>query len=464
MSSGSAVGDLGPFHEQGLFYRGGAIQLAWGGWFAALGQRDFPKFPPGITLANRDSLASTALAGHWMEDLSALASKPTDLTALPIAGIGDAPGGQATDWDDFVRRKPNDPAWGAMHLLQGNDKIGVPALWVMSAHDLGVGPQLAAFEHAIGAGAVKGIGEEQRAIITPLGHCSAQTETEQTLDGERLIGDARFPYLDVFTAWFDQRLRDAPSVATPLPRMQVYLPGADHWEQFDAWPPRSASTRFYLSSGHGANTRQGDGHLLRTRPVRTGLDKFTYDPVDPVPTVGGDVLLSGPPGSFDHATVENRKDVLVYTSEPLASALTAIGMVDVQLEVSSDAPDTDFTANLLDVAPDGKAYVLNGSIQRARWRNGYDREVPMLPGQVYRLRVGPFFVSNRFLPGHRIALEVSSSSVPRYERNMNTGGANFDEARGRPAMNSVHLGGDRASFLTIPLLNDASMKRAAPFH
>jgi predicted acyl esterase len=78
--------------------------------------------------------------------------------------------------------------------------------------------------------------------------------------------------------------------------------------------------------------------------------------------------------------------------------------------------------------------------------------------------VGPFFVSNRFLPGHRIALEVSSSSVPRYERNMNTGGANFDEARGRPAMNSVHLGGDRASFLTIPLLNDASMKRAAPFH
>ena len=461
MSSGSAVGALGPFHEQGLFYRGGAIQLLWGAWFAALGQRDFPKFPPGISVANRDSLASTALAGHWMEDMSALASKPTDLGALPVSGIGDAPGGQTTDWDDFVRRKPNDAAWSTMHLLGPNDKIGVPGLWVMSAHDLGVSPQLVAFEHAIGAGAVRGIGEQQRAIISPLGHCSAQTETQQTLDGERPIGDARFPYAEVFTRWFDERLRTEPSLPSPMPRMQVYLPGANRWERFDSWPVKSASTRFYLSSNAGANTSLGDGRLTRKRPGGRSEDKFKYDPADPVPSVGGDMLLSGLPGAFDHAGVEERKDILVYRSAPLTTALTVIGLVDVQLEVSSDAPDTDFTAHLLDVASDGKAYVLNGSIQRARWRDGYDHEVRMLPGEVYKLRVGPFFVTNRFLPGHRLALEVSSSSVPRYERNMNTGGANFDEVQGRPAINSVHVGGDHASFITLPIINETSTKLAS---
>jgi putative CocE/NonD family hydrolase len=138
--------------------------------------------------------------------------------------------------------------------------------------------------------------------------------------------------------------------------------------------------------------------------------------------------------------------------------MTVVGMAQLQLEVSSDAPDTDFTANLLDIAPDGKVYVLAGSIQRARWREGYDHEVHMSPGGIYPLRVGPFFVTNRFLRGHRVALEVSSSSVPRFERNMNTGGNNFNEVSGRPAVNEVHVGGAHPSFVTIPVVPDGLMK------
>lgn len=457
MSAGSSVGALGPFDEQGLFYRGGAIQLAWGAWFAALGQRDFPKFPEGITPGNRDALASAALAGSWMEDFKAMAANP-DLAGLPAATVGDAPGGQRTDWDDFVGRKPNDHAWSAMQLLRSADKIGVPALWVLNTHDIGVSQQLVAFEHAIGAGAVPGATEQQRAIISPLGHCSILTETERTVDGERAIGDARFPYIDVFTRWFDEKLRDAPAAAAPLPRLQVYVPGADRWQSFATWPPQSASLRFYLGSTRGANTRLGDGTLSPQQSRGDGQDRFTYDPNDPVPTVGGDALLSGPTGSLDHAAIETRRDVLVYATAPLGRPLTVIGMVDVQLEVSSDAPDTDFTANLVDVSADGKAYVLNGSIQRARWRDGYDREARMVPGGVYKLRVGPFFVSNRFLAGHRLALEVSSSSVPRFERNLNTGGANFAETAGKAALNAVHFGRAHPSFVTLPVIDEALLK------
>jgi len=458
MSAGSSVGALGPFDEQGLFYRGGAIQLAWGAWFAELGQRDFPKFPEGITPGNRDALASAALAGSWMEDFRAMAANPPDLARLPVAIVGDSPGGQRTDWDDFVRRRPHDPAWSAMQLLSGADKIGVPGLWVLNAHDIGAGQQLVAFEHAIAAGAVPGVSEQQRAIISPLGHCSVFAETEQTVDGERAIGDARLPYIDLFTRWFDERLQDAPATAPSLPRLQVYLPGADRWQNFAAWPPKYASRRFYLGSTRGANTRLGDGTLSARQARGDGRDRFVYDPGNPVPTVGGDGLLPGPPGSFDHSAIEMRKDVLVYATAPLDRPLTVIGMVDVRLEVSSDAPDTDFTANLVDVSPDGKAYVLSGSIQRARWRDGYDHEVRMMPGGVYKLRVGPFFVSNRFLPGHRLALELSSSSVPRFERNLNTGGDNFDETTGKVAITAVHFGRLHPSFVTLPVIDEALLK------
>jgi putative CocE/NonD family hydrolase len=392
-----------------------------------------------------------------MEDLAALAANPPDLGRLPVTVLGDAAGGQRTDWDDFVTRRPGDPAWDSLQLLSAADRIGVPALWVMNTHDLGVGPELAAFEHALGAGAVPGVAGEQRALISPLGHCSVYTETEHTVDGERAIGDARLPYLDLFTRWFDEKLKDAPAKSSALPRLQVYLPGADRWQSFADWPPKSVARRYYLASSRGANTRLGDGQLV-ARARRDGADRYRYDPRDPVPTVGGDALLSGPAGSLDHAALELRKDVLVYSTPPLAAPLTVIGMVDVALEVSSDAPDTDFTAHLVDVAPDGKAYVLNGSIQRARWREGYDHEVRMLPGGIYRLRVGPFFVSNRFLAGHRLALEVSSSSVPRYERNLNTGGSNADETEGRVADNVVHFGRLHPSFVTLPVIDAALVK------
>lgn len=158
-------------------------------------------------------------------------------------------------------------------------------------------------------------------------------------------------------------------------------------------------------------------------------------------------------GSFDQRPVESRQDVLVYTGEPLTEDLEVTGGIEVVLFVSSDARDTDFTAKLVDVEPDGTAWNLDETIKRVRYREGFDREVLMESGTVYELRFAPLMTSNVFRAGHRIRLEVSSSNYPRFARNLNTGGWNPDETGHAVATNSVHHGPGQASYVLLTTLD-----------
>jgi putative CocE/NonD family hydrolase len=163
--------------------------------------------------------------------------------------------------------------------------------------------------------------------------------------------------------------------------------------------------------------------------------------MNPVPSYGGNVCCTGnavQAGSFDQRRMEARDDILVYTTEPFTEGVELSGPVEVTLYLSSDARDTDLTVKLLDVYPDGRAYNLDESIQRIRYREGYDRIVWMQPGQVYQVEVGPLTTSNWFAPGHRLRIEVSSSNFPRFDRNLNTGGNNYDETTGVVARNRIH--------------------------
>jgi hypothetical protein len=165
--------------------------------------------------------------------------------------------------------------------------------------------------------------------------------------------------------------------------------------------------------------------------------------------VGG---LDADPGAFDQSDIERRDDVLVYTSSPLPEGLEVTGPVEAILYVSSSAPDTDFTAKLVDVYPDGRAFNIQEGVVRARFREGLEREVWMQPGEVYELRIDLEATSNYFAPGHRVRLEVSSSSFPRWERNLNTGGPNYDETRGVPARNRVHHSPRHPSHVVLPVI------------
>ena len=159
-------------------------------------------------------------------------------------------------------------------------------------------------------------------------------------------------------------------------------------------------------------------------------------------------------GSFDQQALEaSRQDILVYTTEPFSDGLEVSGTIEIKLFVSSDASDTDFTVKLIDVYPDGRAFNLDETIQRARYREGYDRQVFMEPGQVYELDISPMSTSNYFAPGHSLRIEVSSSNFPRFTRNLNTGGRNYDESEGVVANNRVHHTAAYPSHIQIPVVN-----------
>jgi putative CocE/NonD family hydrolase len=242
--------------------------------------------------------------------------------------------------------------------------------------------------------------------------------------------------------------------------------GINKWQTSDVWPPRGAQPlSFFLLSGGSANTMNGDGVLADAAPAADTADKFEYDPMNPVPSYGGNVCCTGnaiTAGSFDQRKNETRPDILVYTTEPLKEGIEVSGPIELTLYVSSDAKDTDFTVKLIDVYPDGRAYNLDETIQRMRYRDGYDKALAwMQAGKVYKVALGPMVTSNFFEAGHRIRIEVSSSNFPRFDRNLNTGGRNWDESKGVVARNAIHHSRQYPSELKLTVVRRANTQSSA---
>jgi len=216
---------------------------------------------------------------------------------------------------------------------------------------------------------------------------------------------------------------------------------------------------FHLGSNGNANTLNGDGTLSMKAAKTDKPDKFAYDPLHPVMSYGGNVCCQGNAvvaGSMDQQKMEERPDILVYTTEPFKEGMEFSGPITPTLYVSSDVKDTDFTVKVIDVYPDGRAYNLDESIQRMRYRDGYDKpEVWMEKDKVYKVTLQPLTTSNYFAPGHRLRIEVSSSNFPRFDRNMNTGGKNWDETTPVTANNVVHHSEKYPSTLTVTLVKTA---------
>jgi putative CocE/NonD family hydrolase len=272
------------------------------------------------------------------------------------------------------------------------------------------------------------------------------------------MGDARLEYPEIMWAFFDKFLKGAANTRIDaMPKVTYYTMGLNKWQTSDVWPPAGAQPMtFYLSSGGKANTLNGDGALATSAPAADTPDSFSYDPLKPVPSYGGNVCCTGnavQAGSFDQRKMEARDDILVYTSAPFTQGTELSGPITPTLYVSSDAKDTDFTVKVLDVYPDGRAYNLDESIQRMRYRNGYDKPAAwMEKGKVYKVTLQPLTTSNYFAAGHRLRIEVSSSNFPRFDRNMNTGGNNYDEVKGVVARNSLHHSAEYPSQITVTVV------------
>jgi len=462
MGFGAGVGRVGPYFEQGNWYRGGAVQMLFITWLYGEQNQVRPMFPPNtsqeelIRVSKSFDLAQQLPPAVWSQALR-------HLPVMDIIKAVDGPLGIFADpmpvdtGGAMIKRTPNDPAWYRGGLWHDDMTINVPGLWFMSWYDVSVGPNLAAYNH-VRKTARPEIANQQYAVIAPTLHCGYKRTTENTVVGERSMGDARLDY-DVLTyGWFDHFLKGEDNhILDTLPKVRYYTMGINKWQTSDTWPPKGAQPMsFFLSSGGKANTIDGDGVLAGAAPAADNPDGFTYDPMNPVPSYGGNVCCTGNAvtgGAFDQRKLEARPDILVYTTEPLKEGIEVSGLMEVTLYVSSDAKDTDFTVKVLDVYPGGPAYNLDETIQRLRYRDGYDKPlVWMEPGKVHKVTLQPMTTSNYFEAGHRIRIEVSSSNFPRFDRNLNTGGNNFDEVQGVVAHNAVHHSKRYPSQLTITVV------------
>jgi uncharacterized protein len=462
---GAGVGRVGPYYEQGNWYRGGAVQMLFIAWLYGEQNQVRPMFPPTTSQADliRASksfdLAQQLPPVDWSKGLA-------HLPEMDIISAVNGPHGVFADWipvetgGAMIKRTPNDPAWYKGGLFDDDMKINVPGLWFMSWYDVSVGPNLATYNHVRNTARPE-IANQQYAVIAPTLHCSYKRATETTVVGERSMGDARLDYDALTWGWFDMFLKgDNNHLLDTLPKVRYFTMGLNKWQTSDTWPPKGAGPMtFFLGSEGNANTMNGNGKLSMSAPSSDKPDTFSYDPMNPVPSYGGNVCCTGNAvtgGAFDQSKMEARPDILVYTTDPLKGGTELSGPIDVNLYVSSDAKDTDFTVKLIDVYPDGRAYNLDETIQRVRYRDGYDKQVMMEPGKVYKVALGPMNTSNYFDAGHRIRIEVSSSNFPRFDRNMNTGGKNYDETKGVVAHNVIHHSKQYPSSVKITVVQRAA--------
>jgi putative CocE/NonD family hydrolase len=459
---GAGVGRVRPYYEQGNWFRGGAVQMLFIPWLYGEQNQVRPMFPANtsredlIRVSKSFDLAQHLPPVEWSKALWHLPEQDIIKAVDGPHGIFETPMPVDTG-GAMIRRTPNDPAWYRGGLYQDDMKLNLPGLWFMSWYDVSIGPNLALYNH-VRQTAPAGIANEQWAIIAPVGHCGYKRATADTVIGERSMGDARLDYDEIVYAFFDRFLKGETSKRLEsLPKVTYYTMGINKWQTADTWPPAGAQqVEYFLSSGGKANTLYGDGTLTASAPDSDRQDSFTYDPANPVMSYGGNVCCTGnaiTPGSFDQRPSEARNDILVYTSEPFKEGVEVSGPITPTLYVSSDAKDTDFTVKVIDVDPDGRAFNLDESIQRMRYRDGYDKPlVWMEPGNVYKVTLQPLNTSNYFQPGHRLRIEISSSNFPRFDRNLNTGGKNFDEPAGVVAHNAVHHSKRYPSEVTVTVV------------
>jgi putative CocE/NonD family hydrolase len=453
---GAGVGRVGDYFEQGNWYRGGVEQMLFFAWLYGVEHDKFkPRIPAGAT--QEDLIRISRF--YDLAPENPRVDMAEALKHLPIQDILKNINGKREIFDKMVRRKPNDPEWYQGGLYHDDMGFGVPSFWFASWYDVSISPNLALFNHVRNNAEDAEVRDNQYMVIAPVLHCRYTRATENTMVGDRNVGDARLNYDEQIYAWFDWWLKgEDTNFKEKTPRVQYYTMGSNKWQASEQWPPENTKlVTYYLNSGGDANTMYGDGVLTTRMPNKDNPDSFVYDPMNPVKSYGGNVCCTGNAvqgGAFDQRVMETRNDILVYTTDVLEEGVEVTGFIESTLYVSSDVKDTDFTIKLIDVHPDGTAYNLDETIQRARYREGYDKEVFMKEGEVYKIDLTPMATSNYFKKGHRIRIEVSSSNFPRFARNLNTGGNNYNESEGVIANNTIHHSKKYPSNIKLPIKQD----------
>jgi len=404
----------------------------------------------------RDRFFSTGGAfklGHRLEWLSENVKAPgfkpdfsKYILHLPLRSSDIAATGWTSELYREVMAHPSfDSYWRAISVKEQIQKVRVPVFSVGGWYDNYVQSDLEAYA------ALHKTSGLNRILVGPWPHSMSQTFADTDFGPESMQ-----PIRAMQLAWFDQWLMGKDSLMVSQPPVKIFVMGSNKWLDAREWPPENArSTKFFLTSGGKANTLDGDGELADKPSSKPAEDHYLFDPRDPAPTRGGSVCCNPkvfPWGPMDQRPVEHRKDVLVFSTKPLKKDLEVVGPVQVDLYVATSAKDTDFSAKLVDVFPDGYARNLTDGLLRLRYRNSLSTPELAKEGEVYHITVDAGVTSNVFLKGHRIRLEISSSNFPRFDRNPNTGGSIPDETRLLTANQTIFHDRTRPSSLMLMVM------------
>ena len=347
------------------------------------------------------------------------------------------------DWyNEFLAHPEDGPYWQRWSIASQYSEIDTPIVHLGGWFDIFLAGTLRNFVGMRAKARTPAARAGQRLVVGPWIH--GPLNMAKSLQGEVDFGpEAVWDYNRMRLPWFDYWLKGARNGVLDEPPVRLFVMGDNCWRSADTYPlPGTRYERWYLHAG---------SRLDREAPAGAETaDGYVYDPDDPVPTLGGQTL-NIPGGAYDQRPIEGR--CLVYTSAPLDRPLTIVGPVTAALHAMSSAPDTDWVIRLTDVHPDGTSRLLADGILRARYRESTTRPTPIEPNRVYEFPVDLWATANTFLPGHRIRVAVTSSSFPRFDRNLNTGGPIGVEAAGRPALNTVFHDAARPSRIVLPVVD-----------
>ncbi|MBC8228164.1 CocE/NonD family hydrolase [bacterium] len=347
---------------------------------------------------------------------------PELFRTLPLITADEAAGRKITFWKDWVRHPSYDDYWKEVSIEEKYEQINVPALIMGGWYDLYSKQAFVNYNGMVQRGGTEEARKGTKMIMGAWPHPLSAS----TITGEVDFGaDSKYDLEGMELRWFDYWLKGIDNGIMNEAPIKLFIMGANYWRDEYEWPlARTQYVNYYFHSSGKANSLSGDGALSTTLPEDGPPDRYIYNPDNPVPTLGGNNCCSPDIvawGAYDQRPAEQRNDVLVYTTPPLAEDIEVTGPIFVKLYASSSAPDTDFTAKLLDVFPDGYTMNLCDGIIRARYQESFEEAKLMKPGTVYEFTIDCWVTGNVFKAGHRIRVELSSSNFPRFDRNPNTG-------------------------------------------
>jgi putative CocE/NonD family hydrolase len=406
--------------------------------------------------------------GHVMQHGPAY-DWPTVYRHLPLATIDRAASHTNPGFRELLKHpRANDPFWKGISFENEVSEISVPFLVVSGWYDIFLRGALQD-DIAIRKESKSDLARKhKRLMIGPWAHNTGvrnnnpglpETGPDRSID---FGPNAEVLLRNVYLRWHDYWLKGIHNGVETEPPVKIFVMGENYWRYENEWPlARTQYTKYYFGSGSKANSVSGDGTLSTTHSGGAATDSFTYDPASPVPTLGGNLLdclgcNSVSWGPVNQVTAEMRNDVLVYTTPVLTGAVEVTGPIAMKLFAATSAKDTDWTAKLVDVHPDGYAQNIQDGIIRARYRQGKEAPVSLLdPGKVYEYDIDLWATSHTFLPGHRIRVEISSSNFPRFDRNLNTGEDPMAGTRMEKAQQTIYHSAQYPSHILLPIIPHA---------